>query len=162
MKGRAKARLAFPQARLAGPQLRFGSLPIGNVQPESQHVRHAVELDHFGGQEHREQFSAVIAEAALARANGPGATQFRPIRFAIFLALPHAELGRVPAQNLLAAVPRPSHKRVIDEHKLPIAHARDAKEDRAGLESHAKPRLAFGQRGLGAIALDAQRDVVRD
>ena len=121
-------------------------------------MRHAVELDHFGGQEHREQPPAAIAKTALPLANGAGAAQILPEHFAIFLALPHADLGRVSPQNLLAAVPSPSHDRVIGQYKPTIAHAQDGNEDWASLESHAEPRFAFGQRGLGAFAFDSQRD----
>src|SRR4030095_15485756 len=43
---------ALPQPGLTGPQLRFGLLALSNVEPESQHVRYAVELNYFRGQEH--------------------------------------------------------------------------------------------------------------
>src|SRR6185436_3535117 len=90
MKCRAKARFALAQSRLAGPQFGFGLFPLRDVKRERQDVRHAVELDHFGGQEHRGQSSATIAEADLTRPDGAGAAQLRPKRFAIFLALPYA------------------------------------------------------------------------
>src|SRR5262249_50221407 len=76
--------------------------------------------------------------------------------------LPQAEFERVAPKHFLARIARPIHESVIDEHEPAIRRLSDSDKDRACLESNANPRLAFGERGLGPLTLDAERERVRD
>src|SRR5262245_66640265 len=97
--------------------------------------------------------AAAVSPATLSLANRTADTHIFQQSIPFSGVLPHAHLQACAPEHLLSPAAQPVQVRVIDEDIFSIAHAQNADEGRAGVESRAETRFTFAYARLAFAQL---------